>query len=614
MKSSSPPHPLLGLAAFCALAAPVWAGALLRYDFNRPGQWPGVATKSAGTVDVQASKEASGAAVLTVERGEPAVLTSGLLAVNTLETNLGKLTLSFDHSISVNQPITLRVESFDAAKARSGGLETTLYPATADFFQRAAIELSAMKPAGKGAFAPTDPFVQISFTFSGPAELHIDNLAYASPAFYVSPRGRDTNDGRTEESAFASPQKAIDVAQPGDVILLMNGRYERPAGKPAGTPVANFSRPGTPAAWITLKNYPGHAPVLSAHGQVAVNIQQSIGAPILAYLEIRGLHILGNGETAREQYAGELGTTSPNVNSQGIFVNGRATPPGGKRTANDLVHHIRIAGNVAEYCTSDGIFVRYCDWVTVVDNHVRNNCWTTVNGAPAGLTLMGHANFDAQENVPKILVAGNQASGNRLYVKNSPDDQPVKTKFYNGNGILLDSNAEFPPGGYLGRTLVQNNLAFNNGGCGIQMWGSHRLDVANNTVYHNGTTPEMKWGQVGFDRCKDVRFINNIIVAQPDRPLDTWLPTRADRNNANIVRQNNLYWGGAKSPVAGENDLVADPQFVNPTTDPVTADFRLKPNSPALKAGRQMSFAPLVDLAGARRPSAGAPDLGTFQH
>lgn len=185
-----------------------------------------------------------------------------------------------------------------------------------------------------------------------------------------------------------------------------------------------------------------------------------------------------------------------------------------------MVHNIRLADNVVEYCTADGIFVQYCDWLFIEKNTVRNNCWFTTGFAPAGLSVMGYANFDGVDNAFKMLIAGNQVCGNRLTVPNQPGGQVKKTRYFNGNGILLDANAEKPPAVYLGRALVQNNLVFNNGGGGIQMWGSHRLDIVNNTLYHNGATPELKWGQFGVDMCRDVRLVNNLVAAQPDRPLD----------------------------------------------------------------------------------------------
>jgi len=42
--------------------------------------------------------------------------------------------------------------------------------------------------------------------------------------YYVAPTGADTNNG-TSESPFASPQKGVDVAQPGDKVLVRAGVY-----------------------------------------------------------------------------------------------------------------------------------------------------------------------------------------------------------------------------------------------------------------------------------------------------------------------------------------------------------------------------------------------------
>lgn len=47
-----------------------------------------------------------------------------------------------------------------------------------------------------------------------------------APSWYVSPKGLDTNDGRSPGSAFASIQKALNSALPGDAIQLADGQYE----------------------------------------------------------------------------------------------------------------------------------------------------------------------------------------------------------------------------------------------------------------------------------------------------------------------------------------------------------------------------------------------------
>ena len=108
-----------------------------------------------GTVDVADTATPSGGLLLTARpagRGAwNAALTSGLLPVHNPVASLGKLTLSFSLSASAARPITVSIASFDAAKRRTGGLSGLIYPAAPDFFQRYALDLSALKPFGAKA-------------------------------------------------------------------------------------------------------------------------------------------------------------------------------------------------------------------------------------------------------------------------------------------------------------------------------------------------------------------------------------------------------------------------------------------------------------------------------
>ena len=365
----------------------------------------------------------------------------------------------------------------------------------------------------------------------------------------------------------------------------MEGSY---TGTEGATAVANFLHPGFPSAWITLKNYPGHHPTILAHGKDGVkmamgNDSTAKESPLLCYIEVRGLHIRGNADQAEKLYPKELGTSTKNTEAKGVNLCGANGP-------TRMYHHFRFANNVVEFCGSYGIFTHTVDYLVVENNILRNNCFATSDLCSAGLGVMMYADFDKVDNVTKILVRNNQSYGNIC------KSRPTK---YNGDGLLFDANCEdyIFPDFYLGRTLIQNNLVYGNGGGGIQNWGCHRLDIVNNTIYHNGTT--LKWGNIGLDFCKDVRLINNIVVALPDTPLDRWFVHQADRKVADITRKNNLYFGGFAPNIPGEGDVVADPQFVNPSLDPAVADFRLKTGSPALKVGYEnFSGVPYLNIEG----------------
>jgi hypothetical protein len=325
--------------------------------------------------------------------------------VQNSETNLGKLTLAFSLSAGAARPVTVRVISFDLASKRTGALETKIYPAAPDFYQRYALDLSTFQPSGWGKFQPTAPLIGFTFEVGGATwqevkkpEIRLDNLHFAKPAFYVSAQGRDTNDGRSEKAAFATPQKALNEAQPGDIIVVMNGTYHGGLGS-----VASFPRAGTPAAWIVLKNYPFHKPMLSSNGWNIVSIAKgSKTAPYdgqaLAYLELRGLHVRGDGDRIKEKFPEAIGKSDGRSNSNGIAADGRYMKNG--------IHHLRFADNIVEYCPGQGLGALESDWVTIENNISRNNCWTTIY-ATSGISLLGAFNFDAADNIYKHLIRNN---------------------------------------------------------------------------------------------------------------------------------------------------------------------------------------------------------------
>ncbi|HEX8236953.1 MAG TPA: right-handed parallel beta-helix repeat-containing protein [Abditibacteriaceae bacterium] len=598
--------------------APLHGGTLLQADFESRNGWLGITPAVVGTIDIAGSTQPS--------RGlrSNALISSGPLAIRNTESNLGKLTLAFSLSASAARPVRVLVESFNARRQRTGGLETLIHPAAPDFYQRYALDLSDFKLAGAGKFVPNAPFVGLTFSIGGAAwqgvakpEIRLDNVHYARPAFYVSTQGSDTNDGRSEMTAFATPQKAIDAAQPGDIIVVMNGTY-LPRGAQEG--IVNFTKAGTPAAWISLKNYPGHKPRFElTKAWVAIRIWDrkvpgatapGATAPVAgvaavpSYLEVRGLHIRGEGDVAKAKYPDKMNMAAPETNGNGISVSWSAEP------GQPVPHHLRFADNLVEFCPGAGIGPGGADWVTIENNIVRNNCWTTIYGT-SGISLNGGSNFDGTSGGYRMLIRNNITSGNRTF-----EIWKQIGKVSDGNGIIVDVNQNSRAPEELrfnGRTLIQNNLTFNNGGSGIHAFKSKRVDVINNTVYMNSASPELEWGQMFVQQSQDVRFFNNIVVAPPDQPVNTNGAKGGDQNSRDIFRANNLYFGGGSEPLLGENDKVGDPQFVNPSIDAALANFYLKPGSPALKAGRWEPFSPLLGLNGLPRPLKSNPDLGAYQ-
>ena len=625
-----------------AAASRTHGGTIAKFDFNGgeawplkgtvafPGQSASVKQAAVGTVDTAGSAQASGGLLLAagkVSSTGNAGFASGKLPITNREADLKKLTLAFSLSASSTRPVTVLIDSFNAAKRPTGRLTAKIYPAAPNFYQRYALDLSSMRADGQGAFRPADPFVQFSFigqAASGQAQyrLQVDNVNYASAAYYVSPHGSDANDGRTVATAFAKPQKALDVSRPGDIIDVLSGTYISPNGPstspPASgglSPVANFTHPGTPAAWIVLKNYPGQHPTFFSNGWNIVGIglgskEHPYTGPALAYLEIRGLHIRGEGDVVKTKYPDAMDKPDSRSNSNGISIGAPSSV---------LAHHIRIADNLVEFAPAMGISGG-ADWMTVENNICRSNAWTNIY-ASSGISVAGSENFDAQVNVYKQLIRNNICCHNQNY-----EMWIDLGRYSDGNGIILDVNEgpdpnsgtpdpAHPASKYLGRTLVQSNLCYDNGGSGIHTVQADHVDVINNTVYLNSASMHLEYSEMFSYSSKDVHFINNILVAPVANVAAGEKPepvNKLDGKNTNVTFSHNVYFGGNIAPTLGAGDMIADPLFIKPSIDDRVANFHLRPDSPAVGRGATVPFSPLLDLDGKRRRQ-GSPSKGAYE-
>lgn len=640
-------HKLLTLLAACALCAGCNtrtatspAPSRLAFDFNSATPWSSAVAQTTGkttatvwqapvgSYDTAGSAQQSPALLLSVDSTAAtsapwtAALRSGPLPVAVGEPDLAKLTLAFDLSASSAGPVFVTVTSLDARGRATGSLQGPVYPAAPDFIHRHVLDLHTLKPVGPGKFSPLDPSLELTFTLTSDLwsaakhELRLDNVSYAGPAFYVSPAGSDSADGRTAASAFATPQAAINAAQPGDIILLGEGTY-RGLQNPATTAnnsgfasTANFLRPGTPAAWIVLKNYPGQRPVLTGNAWNIVNFkagskEEPDTTTRLAYIEVRGLHVRGESDIIATKFPEAMGKREGRTNSNGIAVDGRFM--------RLVPHHIRIADCLVEYVPGQGIGSLEGDWISIENNLSRFNCWTTVF-ATSGFSVMGASNFDAAVNVYKNLIRSNTAYRNETKLK-----WEKINKVSDGNGIILDVNRHTtarPNGVFLGRTLIINNLSYDNGGSGIHSVTADRLDIVNNTAYLNSASPALQYPQIQCHGGKDVRIINNILVApvadlaagEKAEPVNRHF---ADKDDGAIY-SHNIYFGGNKPPHLGEGDRIADPLFVNPARDPAVADFRLRPGSPAIDSGITFPIG-ATDLTGPPRFRGSSIDRGAYE-
>ncbi|MCF2148716.1 right-handed parallel beta-helix repeat-containing protein [Desmonostoc muscorum LEGE 12446] len=373
----------------------------------------------------------------------------------------------------------------------------------------------------------------------------------AAKTYYVSGSGNDNNNGLSTSSAFRTIQKAANLTNPGDTVLIMNGVYKN-EGK-AGA-VVNIKRSGTPNAWIKFKAYPGHFPKIQHNTWNGILISNKA-----SYIEINGLEVMGNNANVTLDYAISEKTNklNPLTNGNCIFVDGRT---------NGHTHHIRILNNKVHGCGGTGIAVIQSDYVTVDNNVVFDNAWYGIYGS-SGISMLTNWNFDNYRGY-KMFVRNNKTYNNRQYIP------WIRTgTISDGNGIIIDStrNQETPKlGPYKGRTLVKNNLTFHNGGSGIHAFYSDHVDILNNTAFLNNQSPEIKGGQIFAHTSTDVKILNNILYAFPGKNVNS------NTKNSNVIYDYNIYLNTSSVSFKGPHDIVADAEFIreHPTLKKIAGDWK----------------------------------------
>ncbi|WP_375474586.1 right-handed parallel beta-helix repeat-containing protein [uncultured Nostoc sp.] len=369
--------------------------------------------------------------------------------------------------------------------------------------------------------------------------------------YYVSGIGNDKNSGLSSSSAFRTIQKAANLTNPGDTVLIMNGVYRN--AKPGGN-VVSITRSGTANAWIKFKAYPRHRPKIQHNGWQGIFIHKAA-----SYIEINGLEVIGNNANITLDYA-----ISQKTNKQNPLTNGNCINVDGRKDGRS--HHINIVNNKVHGCGGAGISAIESDYVTIDNNEVFDNAWYSVYGC-SGISILNSWNSDNKRGY-KMFVTNNKTYNNRMYIP-----WIAVGKITDGNGIIIDStrnqdNSKL--GAYKGYTLVKNNLAFNNGGSGIHAFLSEHVDIVNNTAVLNNQSPELNGGQIFAHTSSDVKIIRNILYAFPGKNINN------KTKNKNVIYDYNIYINSSKINVKGPHDIVADSQFLSkyPTLEKISGDWK----------------------------------------
>ncbi|MBC7745024.1 MAG: right-handed parallel beta-helix repeat-containing protein [Flavobacterium sp.] len=409
--------------------------------------------------------------------------------------------------------------------------------------------------------------------------------------YYVSPSGDDSNTGLSQNTPFKTFAKVVTVTQPGDIAYFMTGNYSM--SKYVIIPTA-----GLPDKYITYAALPGAKPKFFIAGDIFSAITINV-----SYIKIDGLEFQGNNQNiAYSDALAAYNAVKAGGAANGFFNTG-AISIGGPRNTSNFPHHVEIRNCTVHDFPGGGIGAIQADYITFEGNTVYNNAWYTIYGG-SGMSILTPFNSDNSTGY-KNIIRNNTCYGNKTTIPWIQLD-----RLSDGNGIIIDVNnrtygATTGTGYYTGRTLVENNISYNNGGSGIHAFDAQHVDIINNTAFSNGQV--VGYADIYASYATDVKIMNNIMYSRNGGKVNEI----NKYGGANVIYANNVYFNGTVN-VMGTNDKVADPKFISLSIDPAIANFQLQSSSPAVNSGSSTLFS-AKDILGVNRPKGAAPDCGAYE-
>ncbi len=401
--------------------------------------------------------------------------------------------------------------------------------------------------------------------------------------YYVAPSGSDANDGLSPATPFKTLQHGGDLLRAGDVLQLASGDYSQPD---TSRPVLSLKHSGTSGAWISVRAASGQHPRIVSRNRHGIQIDSS------SYILIESLELKGNNAQIDSATAVAHATdvTNPLTTANGILIGGLAR----------YSHDIAIRYNDIHDFPGSGIGSVNSDYIRIQGNTIHDNALYSPK-AGSGVSTFQNWNSDLGSAYHNRII------NNLIYHNRNLVPSIYTGTFTDGNGIIIDDSRNTKGtatiGAYAGRTLIENNVVYENGGRGIHVYLSDHVDIVNNSTYHNTLQPRGTKGEITVVSSGDVKTRNNILVSPAGgRALQLYLATGVT-NDYNIVGDATHY----DQPGAHDR-LNANPQYVG-----VPANLTLKSNSPAIDGGTLSLYAH-DDILGKGRPFGRTVDVGAYEY
>jgi len=372
----------------------------------------------------------------------------------------------------------------------------------------------------------------------------------AGPTFYVATDGNDGNPG-SAEAPWRSLSASIARLVAGDTLYVRGGSYAAVLDEQFNIEGKN----GSADAWITIAAYPAERPVVQLNSN-----WQGFYVNNSSYVEIRGFEIVGTALSDQRM-------------TDGVEV---------KKS-----HHVKVLRNVVHDVGGCGICGIESNHVRIEGNEVYGaSKWNTYQTSAISFFLSANIGGGNNSDGFSMYVSGNRVHHNTNIAPPGPGQ-----KVTDGNCIIVDYNDD---NGYLGSTLIQNNLCYENGGRGVHVFHAKNVLAVNNTLVNNLRHPDIDGGELTASSSSALVYRNNLTVAsRPGAGAVVW--------SAQVEFDHNVHVGQAPAQL-GNGDQV--------TSVSVNADFTPAANSPAINGGSSV-LAPATDIRGVLRDA--QADVGAFE-
>lgn len=425
--------------------------------------------------------------------------------------------------------------------------------------------------------------------------------------YYVDAiNGNNGNNGLTPATAFQTLGKVsytTTILNPGDVVYIRNGTYGTTdlANVNSQFAVLAITQSGADGNPITFKNYPGESPLIQFNNWHGIYLQA-------AYIVIEGIRVRGNASVINLTDATNQpsGCNDPSGSPMARFNgNGISFDPNGAT----LCHHITIRNCEVYECAGLGVGGTKPDYITIENNKVYGNAWYSRYGT-SGISLLHLTDYDANTTTYRNIIRNNIVYDNEMKV---PWYSGSCRGFTDGNGIIIDDANNGQAGGsgirYTGKTLIENNVVYNNGGRGIHVFVTDNVTVVNNTVYQNNKTSAINDGEItvmstAASQSSGNRVFNNILFARTGKRLSSV------NNQTSFSEDYNIMFNSGGMGYFNTHDIYADPRFVNAAA----FFFQLQSTSQAINTGTNaVGLYSATDILGIVRPQGVLPDMGAYE-